>query len=266
MFKQSIYMTDLRIHTPDTGLRAAYDHCDVNGFPVPFYYAAPAGKSNLPVVLVVQEIFGLHAYIADVCRRFAQQGYLAIAADLYKRQGNATDFDDIPQLMSGLVNRVPQDQVLADLDATLAWAGANGGDLGRAAITGFCWGGRISWLYCAHNPTVRTGVAWYGRLMGAKTALQPEHPLDITERLRVPVLALYGGKDAGIPLSMVDEMKNALATAATAGNPAAAQSTFVIYPEAEHAFHADYRPAYRASDAADGFQRTLDWFAAHGVA
>ena len=259
-------MPTFPIHTPETGLLAAYDHYEVDGFQVPFYYAAPAGKTQLPVVLVVQEIFGLHNYIADVCRRFAQQGYLAIATDLYKRQGNAADYSDIPLLMSNLVSQVPQQQVLSDLDAALAWAAAHGGDVSRAGITGFCWGGRVTWLVCAHNPQIRTGVAWYGRLLGAKTELQPEHPVDITGRLYAPVLALYGGKDAGIPLSMVDEMKASLATAAAAGNAAAAASEFVIYPEAEHAFHADYRPAYRAADAADGFQRTLDWFAAHGVA
>ena len=259
-------MTHQTIETSNAGLRAAYDHCEVDGFPMPFYYAAPAGKTQLPVVLVIQEIFGLHPYIADVCRRYAQQGYLAIAPDLFKRQGDPANFADIPQLMAGLVSQVPQAQVMGDLDAALAWAAANGGDPARSAITGFCWGGRITWLYCAHNPQVRAGVAWYGRLVGAKTPNQPVHPVDIAADLRVPVLGLYGGRDSGIPLPMVDEMKQALHTAAQAGNAAAAASAWVIYPDAEHAFHADYRPAYRADDAADGFQRSLTWFAAHGVA
>ena len=259
-------MSNAIIQTPETGLRAAYDQFEVDGFQVPFYYAAPAGKTNLPVVLVIQEIFGLHAYIADVCRRYAQQGYLAIAPDLYKRQGDPASFSDIAQLMAGLVSQVPHAQVMSDLDGALAWAAAHGGDTARSAITGFCWGGRITWLYCAHNPQVRTGVAWYGRLVGAKTPNQPIHPVDIAGDLRVPVLGLYGGRDSGIPMAMVEEMQQALRVAADGGNTAAARSEFVIYPEAEHAFHADYRPAYRADDAADGFQRSLAWFAANGVA
>jgi carboxymethylenebutenolidase len=173
---------------------------EVAGFPVPFYFAAPAGKTHLPVVLVVQEIFGLHAYIQETCRSFAQAGYLAIAPDLYARQGQASDYPDVSQLLAELVYKVPDAQVLADLDGALQWAGANGGDLGRAGITGFCWGGRITWLYAALSTQIKAGVAWYGRLLGATTPLAPRHPVDIAASLKVPVLGLYGGQDSGIPL------------------------------------------------------------------
>ena len=259
-------MTDLTIHTPDDGLTTGYDSYTVAGAKVPFFHAAPAGKSGLPVVIVVHEIFGLHPYIADVCRRFAQQGYLAIAPDLYVRQGDASVYTDIPVLMSELVSKVPNAQIMADLDGAMDWALAHGGDPARAAMTGFCWGGRITWLYCAYSPRVRAGVAWYGRLVGARTELSPLHPVDIAASLQSPVLGLYGGQDGGIPLEMVEEMQQALATAKAQGNAAAGASEFFIYPQAQHAFHADYRPAYRADDAADGFRRTLAWFSAHGVA
>ena len=253
------------ITTSEAGLRCARSSYSVAGFDVPFFYAAPEGKSNLPVVLVVQEIFGLHDYIVDVCRRLAQQGYLALAPELYARQGDASSYTDIGALMSELVNHVPQAQVMADLDGALDWAVTQGGDRSRVGITGFCWGGRVTWLYCAHNPQIRAGVAWYGRLVGVPTPLAPLQPVNIAAQLQAPVLGLYGGQDAGIPLSTVDEMKQALATAAAQGNAAAAASEFVLYPDAPHAFHADYRPSYRPADAADGYQRTLRWFAAHGV-
>jgi carboxymethylenebutenolidase len=257
------------ITTPDTGLSAGQGHYPVsaggNTFDVPFYYAAPQGQKNLPVVLVVQEIFGLHAYIADTCRRFAQAGYLAIAPDLYARQGDASKYTDMGQLMAELVSKVPDAQVLADLDGALAWAAGHGGDTARAGITGFCWGGRITWLYAAHNPALKAGVAWYGRLVGTASALQPRHPVEVAGNLKAPVLGLYGGQDGGIPLSTVDQMKAALQVAGSAGNTAAAQSEFVVYPDAPHAFHADYRPSYRKEAAQDGFKRALAWFKAKGV-
>ena len=254
------------ITTPDTGLQAGYDSYTVAGTRVPCYCAAPVGQSQLPVVLVVHEIFGLHPYIADVCRRFAQRGYLAIAPELYVRQGDASTYTDIPQLMSSLVSRVPDSQVMADLDGALAWAQAHGGDTSRAGVTGFCWGGRATWLYSAHNPQIRAGVAWYGRLVGVRGELSPQHPVDVAAQLQAPVLGLYGAQDSGIALATVTEMEQALASAAAAGHAVAGASGFHIYPEAGHAFHADYRPSYRAQDAADGFARTLAWFAQHGVA
>jgi carboxymethylenebutenolidase len=229
---------------------------------VPAYRAAPAGKTGLPVVLVIQEIFGVHEYIADTARRFAKAGYLAIAPSLYARQGDATQYSDVSKLMAELVSKVPDAQVMADLDAAVRWAGANGGDTSKVGITGFCWGGRITWLYSAHSPSVKAGVAWYGRLVGASTELTPRHPVDVAARLNGPVLGLYGAADTGIPLDTVDKMKAALAT----GNAAAKASEFVVYPDAPHAFHADYRPSYRQGPAEDGWKRALAWFKTHGVA
>jgi len=258
-------MTESTITTPDTGLRAGYDSFVVGGVQVPCYYAAPAGQENLPVVVVVHEIFGLHAYIADICRRLARQGYLAVAPELYVRQGDASRYSDMAQLMSELVTRVPHDQIMADLDGMIDWALAHGGDASRVGMTGFCWGGRITWLYCAHSARARAGVAWYGRLVGVRNALSPVHPVDVAAALHAPVLGLYGGQDAGIPLPMVEEMQQALAAASAQGHTAAARSTFHIYSDAPHAFHADYRPNYRPVEAADGFARMLTWFAEHGV-
>lgn len=248
------------ITTSDEGLETGEKVVDVEGQTVPFYFARPANKSNLPVVLVVHEIFGVHAYIADTCRRFAKAGYLAIAPDLYVRQGDATGYTDMGKLMADIVSKVPDAQVMQDLDAVVQWAGENEGDVKKLAITGFCWGGRITWLYSAHNPQVKAGVAWYGRLVGAPSEMTPKHPVQLAAELKAPVLGLYGGKDGGIPLSTVDEMKAALQAAAQKGNAAAKASEFVIYPEAGHAFHADYRASYRKADAEDGFQRALQWF------
>lgn len=215
-----------------------------------------AGK--LPVVLVVQEIFGVHEHIQDICRRLAKLGYLAIAPELYFRQGDPRAVADIPTLMSKIVSKVPDAQVLGDLDATLAWGEKQGGDANRAAITGFCWGGRITWLYAAHNPSIKAGVAWYGKLVGDKTELQPRQAVDIAPSLSVPVLGLYGGKDGGIPLDSVEAMRSAL----SAGKSG---SEIVVYPEAGHAFNADYRPSYVESAARDGWQRLIAWLESHGM-
>jgi carboxymethylenebutenolidase len=255
-------MAQTAVKTSAEGLTAGEVSFDVNGFKVPAYRAAPAGKTGLPVVLVIQEIFGVHEYIADTARRFAKAGYLAIAPSLYARQGDATQYNDISKLMAELVSKVPDAQVMADLDAAVRWAGANGGDTSKIGITGFCWGGRITWLYSAHSPSVKAGVAWYGRLVGASTELTPRHPVDVAARLNGPVLGLYGAADTGIPLDTVDKMKAALAT----GNAAAKASEFVVYPDAPHAFHADYRPSYRQGPAEDGWKRALAWFKTHGVA
>ena len=248
------------IQTPATGLTAGTIKYTVDGYEVNAYRAAPEGKQNLPVVLVIQEIFGVHDYIADTCRRLAKAGYLAIAPELFARQGDPRKFTEISALQSELVSKVPDAQVIKDLDGALDWAKANGGDTSRAAITGFCWGGRITWLYAAHGP-VKAGVAWYGRLVGESNLLRPKQPVEIAPILKAPVLGLYGGKDAGIPLDTVDKMKAALAD----GSPQARASEFVLYPDAPHAFHADYRPSYRQEAAEDGWKRTLAWFKAHGV-
>jgi carboxymethylenebutenolidase len=249
------------INTSAQGLIAGEVTIDVNGFKMPAYRAAPAGKSNLPVVLVVHEIFGVHEYIADVCRRFAQAGYLAIAPELFARQGDPGQYGEVGKLMTDVVSQVPDAQVAGDLDACVQWAAANGGDLARVGITGFCWGGRQVWLYTARNKSIRAGVAWYGRLVGATNELTPRNPIDVATSLNAPVLGLYGGKDGGIPLDTVDNMKAALAT----GNAASKASEFVVYPDAPHGFHADYRASYRKDAAEDGWKRWLDWFKKNGV-
>jgi carboxymethylenebutenolidase len=250
------------VRTPSTGLTVGEVTIPVGDFKLPAYRAQPQGRSNLPVVLVVSEIFGVHEHIADVARRFAQRGYLAIAPELFVRQGDAASYGEIAKLMAEVISQVPDAQVMGDLDACVAWARTNGGDASKLGITGFCWGGRITWLYAAHNPAVKAGVAWYGRLTGATNALQTAHPVDLAGKLQAPVLGLYGGKDTGIPLTDVDRMKAALAT----GSAAAKKSEFVVYPDAPHAFHADYRPSYQKAPAEDGWQRCLAWFKAHHVA
>jgi carboxymethylenebutenolidase len=254
-------MAQTAIKTSAAGLTAGEGIYDMAGFSVPFYYAAPEGKKNLPIVLVVQEIFGVHEYIADTCRRFAKAGYLAIAPDLYARQGDASQYTDIGKLLAEVVSKVPDDQVLEDLDGALAWAVENGGNAKKVAVTGFCWGGRITWLYAAHNKSVKAAVAWYGRLVGAANAINPKQPIDLVASLNAPVLGLYGGQDGGIPVTTINEMKEALAK----GSKAAKASEFVLYPQAPHAFHADYRPSYRKDAAEDGFARALAWFKAKGV-
>ena len=258
-------MAQTAVKTPTTGLAAGEGIYDMEGFSVPFYYAAPEGKSNLPVILVVQEIFGVHEYIADTCRRFAKAGYLAIAPDLYARQGDASKYTDVSKLLAEVVAKVPDAQVMADLDGAVKWASENGGNTKRVGVTGFCWGGRATWLYAEHSKNVKAGVAWYGRLVGAASALTPKHPVQLAATLKAPVLGLYGGQDGGIPLTTVNEMKDALADAGAKGNKAAKASEFVVYPQAPHAFHADYRPSYRKEAAEDGFQRALEWFKGHGV-
>lgn len=259
-------MAQTAIKTDTVGLATGEEIFDVEGVTVPFYYAKPSGKTNLPVILVVQEIFGVHEHIADVCRRFAKAGYLAIAPELYVRQGDPRKYTDIGKLMAEVVAKVPDAQVMGDLDAAVQWAGENGGNVKKVGITGFCWGGRITWLYAEHNPQVKAGVAWYGRLVGAASELTPKHPLDLATSLKAPVLGLYGGQDGGIPLTTVNDMKDALAAAGAKGNKAAKASEFVVYPQAPHAFNADYRPSYRKDAAEDGWKRALEWFKTHGVA
>ncbi len=254
------------IKTSSEGLKTGETTFEVNGFKVPAFYAAPAGKKNLPVILVIQEIFGVHEYIADTARRFAKAGYLAIAPDLYARQGDASKYNEMAKLMSEVVAKVPDAQVMADLDGAVKWATANGGNAKKIGITGFCWGGRITWLYAEQSKNVKAGVAWYGRLVGTPSALSPTNPLDLAANLKAPVLGLYGGQDGGIPLSTVNQMKDALADAGAKGNAAAKASEFVVYPAAPHAFHADYRPSYRKEAADDGFKRALAWFKTNGVA
>ena len=259
-------MAQTAIKTSADGLKTGETAFEVNGFKVPAFYAAPAGKTNLPVILVVQEIFGVHEYIADTARRLAQAGYLAIAPELFARQGDPTKYGEVAKLMTEVVAKVPDEQVMADLDGAVKWAGANGGDVKKVGITGFCWGGRITWLYAAQSKNVKAGVAWYGRLVGTSSPITPKHPVDLAAQISAPVLGLYGEKDSGIALDTVEQMKAALLDAGNKGNAAAKASEFVIYPDAPHAFHADYRPSYRKDAADDGFKRALAWFKTHGVA
>ena len=259
-------MAQTAIKTSAEGLTSGEVTIDVAGFKMPAYRAQPAGKTGLPVVLVLSEIFGVHEYIADTTRRFAKAGYLAIAPELFVRQGDAQSYGEMSKLIAEVISKVPDAQVLGDLDATVAWAAANGGNTDKLGVTGFCWGGRQTWLYAAHNPKVKAGVAWYGRLVGEASALAPRHPVDVAAQLKGPVLGLYGAADTGIPLDTVDKMKAALAKAAEQGNAAAKASQFVVYPDAPHAFHADYRPSFRKEAAEDGWKRALAWFQQHGVA
>jgi carboxymethylenebutenolidase len=260
-------VTAQAIHTDATGLTAGEVMVGVGDFRMPAYRAMPAtavgDAGKLPVVLVVSEIFGVHEHIADVARRFARSGYLAIAPELFVRQGDAKSYAEIAALIAEVVGKVPDAQVMGDLDACLAWAAANGGDVGRLAVTGFCWGGRITWLYAAHSPGVKAAVAWYGKVTGVPSALSPTHPIDVVDRLQAPVLGLYGAEDAGIPVAAVDQIRAALAGSA---NPAARQSQFVVYPGAQHAFHADYRPGFKKDAAEDGWKRCMAWFKANGAA
>jgi carboxymethylenebutenolidase len=250
------------IRTDSVGLSVGEVTIPVGSFKMPAYRAMPEGRTGLPTVLVISEIFGVHEHIADVARRFARQGYLAIAPELFVRQGDAQSYGEIGKLIAEVITKVPDAQVMSDLDACVKWAAGNGGDVSRLAVTGFCWGGRITWLYSAHQPGVKAGVAWYGRLVGAASELTPRHPVDVAGGLKAPVLGLYGGQDSGIPLDTVEKMKGALG----AGNALAKRSEFVVYPDAPHAFHADYRPSYRKDVADDGWRRCLAWMKANGAA
>lgn len=252
-----------QVITTDTqGLTAGMVEIQASDRKIPAYRAMPTGKTKLGCVIVVHEIFGVHEYIKDVCRRFAKLGYLAIAPDFFVRQGDVTQYKTVPEIFSNVVGKVSDTQVLGDVDTTVRWAAANGGDAGKIGITGFCWGGRIVWMASAANPSLKAGVAWYGRLMTTVNAATPTHPHDIADKLNWPVLGLYGGKDDGIPMDTVEEMKTRLSF----GTKASQASEFVVYPDAPHAFHADYRPSYRKEAAADGFTRAVAWFKKLGVA
>jgi carboxymethylenebutenolidase len=245
------------ITTGSAGLTAGPVDIPVGDGSISAYRARPAGTAAVPVLLVVSEIFGVHAHIQDLCRRLAHVGYLAVAPNLFERQGDVTRLPSIEAILP-VVGRVPDAQVMDDLDATVAWAArAGGGDVRRLGITGFCWGGRITWLYAAHNPALKAGVAWYGRLEGNRPPLQPLSPLDLVSRLKAPVLGLYGGKDDGIPLDSVKRLQRAL-------QETGSRSRIVLYPEAPHGFNADYRASYRADAAADGWRRMLAWFRSQG--
>lgn len=226
------------------------------------YRAMPATGQGFGTIVVVPEIWGVHAHIADVCRRFAKAGYYAIASELYFRQGDPKVIPDTQALIRDIVAKVPDDQVMNDLDSSVAFAKSESkGDTAKLGVTGFCWGGRITWLYAAHNPSLKAGVAWYGRVVGESTALTPKHPVDIAKELKAPVLGLYGGADSGIPSDTVEKMREAL----KAGSPAAQKSRIDVYPDTPHAFNADYRPSHRKDQAEDAWKKALAWFKANGV-
>lgn len=249
-------MAQTAINTDIAGLQAGEVKVPVKDGEMVAYRAAPQGVAKAPVVLVVSEIFGVHEYIKDTCRRLAKLGYCAIAPELFARQGDPRSYASIPELMANITGKTPDAQVMSDLDACVAWAAQQGADTDRLAITGFCWGGRITWLYSAHNPRVKAGVAWYGRLVGVANEFTPAHPTDLVGELKAPVLGLYGGLDTGIPLETVEKMEKALEK----GSPAARASQIHLYDNVPHAFHADYRPSYRKAEAEDGWLRMLAWF------
>ncbi|MGE0660807.1 MAG: dienelactone hydrolase family protein [Reyranellaceae bacterium] len=252
-------VTAQTIMTPSDGLEAGDIKIKTADGEIPGYRAVLNVGSNYPTVIVVQEIFGVHEHIKDVCRRLAKAGYFAVAPELYARQGDVGKMTDIQAIIRDVVSKVPDKQVMSDLDATVAWAKGTGkADTSKLAITGFCWGGRIVWLYAAHNPDLDAGVAWYGRLVGQPSELTPKHPVDLAAEIKAPVLGLYGGADTGIPVDTVEQMKKALTAAGK-------KHEFVVYPDTPHAFHADYRPSYRKEAAEDGWKRALAWFKANGV-
>jgi carboxymethylenebutenolidase len=244
------------ITTDSAGLEAGEVKVKTADGEVPAYRAMPDKGGPFPTVLVVQEVFGVHEHIKDLCRRLAKSGYFAIAPELYVRQGDPSKYTEIPKLVAELVSKVPDAQVMSDLDAAVAYAKGSGkADIGKLAITGFCYGGRIVWLYAAHNPGLKAGVAWYGAIERPKTENNPKHPIDIAAELKAPVLGLYGAADQGIPVDTVEKMAAACKTC-----------EIKIYPDTPHGFNADYRPSYRADAAKDGWTRMLAWFKQNGVA
>jgi len=248
------------VETDDQGLESGEVKVPVEGGELPAYRAVPKGADKRPVVLVVQEIFGVHEHIRDVCRRLAKRGYFAVAPELYARQGDVSKMKDVQQIVTTVVAKVPDAQVMKDLDATVDWAAKTGrADAAKLGITGFCWGGRITWLYAAHSLRLEAGVAWYGRLKSPTDPLRPKNPIDLVAELKAPVLGLYGGADTGIPMEDVETMRRAL-------EQAKSKSEIVVYPKAPHGFFADYRDSYRPDDAADGWKRLLAWFERFGVA
>jgi len=249
------------ITTDTTGIEAGEVKIPTPDGQMPAYRAAPAKGSSFPVVLVVQEIFGVHEHIKDLCRRLAKAGYLAIAPELYARQGDVSQITDFKKIIDEVVSKVPDKQVMDDLDATVEWAKKSGkGDTSKLAITGFCWGGRIVWLYSTHNPNLKAGAAWYGRLVGVADPLHPKHPVDIAADVKAPVLGLYGELDKGISVESVDKMREALKTA---GNKT---SEIIVFPGADHGFNADYRPTYNKATAEEAWKKMLEWFKKNGVA
>jgi carboxymethylenebutenolidase len=229
-----------------------------DGKMIPAYRARPSGGGRFPTVLVVQEIFGVHEHIKDLCRRLAKSGYLAVATEMFARQGDVSKIENVQEIINTVVSKVPDSQVMSDLDSTAAWAAKNGGSPDRLAIAGFCWGGRIVWMYTAQNPKVKAGAAWYGRLEGEANAMTPKSPLDYAGGLKAPVIGFYGGKDTGIPLESIERMRASLQVVDD-------ESEINVYPDAQHGFNADYRPSYNKDASEDAWKKMLAWFKKYGV-
>jgi len=246
------------IHTDAQDLDAGEVQIPVKNGSLPAYFAKPARNGTFPVVLVNEEIFGVHEYIKDVCRRLAKAGYFAVATEYYARAGDLSKMTDVKQIVNEVISKAPDDQYLADLDSTAAWALDHGGSATRIGVMGFCRGGRQTWLYAAHSPHLKAAVAFYGPLGGSSSPVQPLTALDVADKIKCPLLSLYGGQDPGIP---VDLVRQAEAKARAAHRII----EIVIYPDAPHGFHADYRPSFRAADAEDAWKRTLAWFRRYGV-
>jgi carboxymethylenebutenolidase len=247
------------ITTASNGLIVGEVKIPVEGGEIPAYRAMPATGGPFPTILVVHEIFGVHEHIKDICRRLAKLGYFAVAPLLYSREGDVSSLSDVPSILK-VVGKVPDKEVASDLDATVAWAKSTGkADTTKLGITGFCWGGRQVWLYAAHNPALRAGVAWYGPLQLPTNELRPKNPIDLVTQINAPILGLYGGADEGIPVAQIEQMRSALKAAGK-------RSEIVVYPDTPHGFNADYRPSYRPQAAKDGWKRMQAWFEANGVA
>ena len=246
------------IKTDTQGITAGEVKVPVKDGQIPAYRAMPAKGKNFPVILVIQEIFGVHEYIQDICRRLAKQGYYAIAPALFSREADVSNMS-LDAILKEVVPVVPDAQVMTDIDSTVAFAKASGkANTARLGIVGYCWGGRTVWLYANHNPAVKAGVSYYGLLAGLKGPNKPADPVDVAANLKVPVLGLYAGEDSFVPDEVVDKMRNELGK----GNSA---SEIVVFPAVNHGFHADYRPTYDRRAATYAWKLTLDWFKERGV-
>ncbi|HEY1057617.1 MAG TPA: dienelactone hydrolase family protein [Limnobacter sp.] len=252
------------ITTPSTGLIEDRVLVNVGDDDMFAYRAKPAHKKHPPVILVVPEIFGVHAYIEDVVRRFAQAGFYAMAPDIFFRHGEPGQYATVAEILQNVISKMDDAQVMQDLDKCVEFAAGDGGNTGQLAVTGFCWGGRITWLYTAHNPMVRAGVAWYGKLVGPSTALTPKQPVDLAADLKAPVLGLYGAEDTSIPLNTIDDMRTALVKAAP-GNANAAQTHIEVFANAQHGFHADYRNTYNSTAAKQAYNQALQFLRRRGL-
>jgi carboxymethylenebutenolidase len=247
------------IVTDANGLVAGEVKVPVSDGTIPAYRARPVSGSHWPVVLVTQEIFGIHEHIKDICRRFARLGCCAVAPSLYARYGDPGNYTDLHKLVADVVSKVPDAEVISDLDASAKFAAGEGADAARLSIIGFCWGGRIVWLYAAHNPQLKAAAAFYGQLRAPamRSPLRPLYPLELVSRIDAPVIAFYGGKDQGIPVSDVEAMRAALAGAGKR------DWHIDVFMDAGHGFFADYRPSYDEADAKLAWSRTLAWFRQH---